>query len=287
MPRVVAGLEKLSVDSLTVKVAAEFTNDVPSRLLAAKRAIPGWGKAPITVDSDAPISVGIGAHVGAMLELARTELRESRDRAFACEELQQIPQSASEVLAMTQFVPPVVSDLTGARFSFENMRTGQTTGAAAQPATTRFIDAWLMLRTPDPQSLLATVSTFAPPEIQSLQVKPDGEPVEIPFPPDQPAPFESLKIMMTADSIGLTTSDALLPKAQSIASAPAEGDTPMIAVAVDIGRVMATVMNPMGPAPGQQAPESAPFFVTVDPTDKAIVTTVRVPLKSLMSGSLP
>jgi hypothetical protein len=286
MPRIVGGLQQLTVDSVTVKVAAEFTNDIPSRLLAAQRPIPGWAVSPIQDDSTAPISIGIGAHLGAMIELARTELRESRDRAFACEELQQVPQSASEMLAMTQFIPPVVSDLTGARMSFEGIRYGDPSGASSQPAMgERTIDAWAVLRTPDPQGFFATLQTFAPTEIQGMRVSPDGEPVEVPFPPEANTPFESLKVFMSSSAIGATTNDSLLPPAQKMTAAGQDDKTPMIAVAFDLARVMSTMMGGMAPTAEEQ-PDSKPFLIKVSPTDKAVVTTVSVPFKALLSGSM-
>ncbi len=286
MPRLVMGLESLTVDTVSVKFAAEFTNDLPKRLKAAKRPIPGWTTTAIDAKTKTPISIGIGAHVGSLLDIARVELREARDRAYACQDFQSIPTSAGEMLAMTQFIPPVVSDLTGARAAFLGMRENQGgDDAASQPMISpRLVDAWVVLRTPDPQSLFSTVRTFAPPEIQSLQVQPNGEPVEIPMGEGGGYPFESLKMMMTETAIGVTTSDSLLPQTQKVANEALAEGAPMIAVAFDIGAVMGSVMGPM--APPSESNGAEPIVVTVDPTDTAILTTVRVPFKALMGAGL-
>lgn len=279
MPLVAFGLESITTERLSIKMAAEFSNDIPARLKAAKRSIPGWDASPVEMSSESPLSIGLGFAVSEILAIARDELRETRDRAFECPELQNVPKQASEMLAMSQLIPPVVGDLEGARVEFGGITQPET--QPSMPSASPQFNLWGVVQAPDPQSLFSALKAFAPPEIQAIELEPDGEPVAMTLPDGSgQTPVDALKFFMTKRALGFTTSDSLLQTAQSVARSEAS-ESPMIAASFNVRELMMNFM--MGAAGAPAEVDSNSVYISVDPTDEAIVTDVSIPLELVMS----
>lgn len=245
-PRMVFGYEKLDESGARFAAGVELHNDIGTKLLAAKTAPPLAGS---QMWKDAPLLVSFGFDVGKVIQLVQAKANAISNEPYQCEWYLEFNNAAQEVATASQvFVPAMVTNLRGGTVAVQNVRPGKpasqppsgSTSPQSQPygsptGPNMEIDGVAAVRTTDPMTLFAWARSFIP-AYASLTAKTDGVPVALP--PSQELSFLDMPhVIMSADSLAVTSGDGLPGETSSALNAKKSDETPFLVIAYDIARV--------------------------------------------------
>jgi len=208
----------------------EFTVDVdaPNFIKGLKGTV---GKAPglgAPMPAKALGFVGVGVDVDTAMAFIKSFSGTMTSKKFECKELGFINQFGQQVkrFAETQRIPPNLSELTGAFVILEDIDiSGQ------QPKN---IKALASIGTSKPQELWMMAGALSK---EFAKVKLSGEPAKLPAIPN--APFvDQLYVMKTDSALGLAHGDDVSKRLKPFLASNVGGNTPLVVVGYDYGRIM-------------------------------------------------
>ncbi len=186
-PRLVGGVEELSVQRVRVGAQMEIDGSIAQPLAAALNAAPGTG-APGEGVFDMSMSMPV-------LKLKDFWIKQAdavAAKPYTCPQLASLNQGfASSKTQVDVTVPPPFSDFTGVRFALDkvDLKPG---------ATIPDVFAKLAMRTNNPIAVIA-MAQMAVPQLATIKVQPDGKSVLLPT-GTVPMTTQPIAVAMTSDT---------------------------------------------------------------------------------------
>lgn len=164
-PRVVFGYTVLTAELMDAKAVLEIEGDFARQLAAISAPIPGKDSAVV---DEAFLALGIGIDMQKSMDFIRTQSNRILSAPYQCEDLAFLNEMAEGAPNAMAMIPPVVTSLRGMLSVMTNM-----------DMNAGIFEGLALVQTSDPMALFSTISQFIP-ELQNVQVKPDGLPVAVP-----------------------------------------------------------------------------------------------------------
>jgi hypothetical protein len=239
MPRAVVGYTALSPEVMEMKMVLETRGDFAAELAAIGAPIPGNSEALVERSF---FAFGLGIDMNKALAFVQNQANRINKDPFECPELQGINKAAQNVPMTLAMIPPVVTSLSGAFAAVTEMQMGPNTQA---------VKGLALLQTSDPMALFSVLRQFIP-QLQSVQVKPDGVPVALPAISGAPQ-IETPHLVMDHNTlggsvgVGMQDEVAVLLEQSETSVDPAD---PLLFFAYDYGELMNQIVNMGGATPG-------------------------------------
>ncbi len=230
VPRAVMGYTKLTPETMEVTAVLETKGDLAKSLAAIGAPIPGYS--PALVDKSF-FAVGLGIDIQKTLAFVQQEAAQITNHPFQCPALREWNQMAQRAQMSMQMVPPVLSSLRGALAVVTNLQFDQHT---MRPQT---IDGMALVQTNDPMGLFSQLRQMIP-QLQSVNVKPNGVPVALQAIPGATwlqTPHIAMDKNTLAASAGVGVQDDMAVLLEDKTGAKTT-HTPLLLVAYDYGQLM-------------------------------------------------
>ncbi|MGI9205657.1 MAG: hypothetical protein ACR2Q3_16700 [Woeseiaceae bacterium] len=246
MPRAVMGYSELSVDRITSHAVMELRDDIATAVSALTAPVAGLGES-----HGGLFSFGMSMDLLALREFYSDRLDALEANPLACEffaDLQAGVESGREVL--NQPIPPIVYGFKGflaAVDSIEGMNL-----SAQQPPTS--VDMKLLVAIENAEGLLAMGAMFSP-ELASLNLASDGEPVRVNLPMAD-ALAQIIYMAMTDEALAISVGEGMQDGLGDLLEADVADQPPFLYAEMDaaayyefVGNSMAADIGSLGEMP--------------------------------------
>ncbi len=190
IPRVVSGYRTLSNRAIDQLMVVELRSDVASGLRGLTVPMAGMGS-----DSDGMFNFGLALDILKTKQFLTTQANAVAQDPYECEHLAELNQGMQEMSAqLATPLPPMVGNVQGVRVNLKNVDMSM-----GMPSDMRLL---AMVGMTNPQLVVGMAGAFVP-QLASLQLGTDGEPV--PLPADAlPFPVESPHVAMMNHGIAFS-----------------------------------------------------------------------------------
>jgi len=190
-PRMTVGTTEFSATAIAYQYRVESPDTLARQLAQLVAPLPAAeGR------SDRMLELSFGMRLGAVRDFLREKAAAIVANPYVCEQLQEINSRAEQALTqLDQPMPPFVNNFRGLRISLDSVAFD----AQSMPTDAR---GHLALHVEQPEMFVGMAQMFLP-DLSGLQLKPGGEPVQI---PDSLIPVSDLVTFaaMSTDAIGLS-----------------------------------------------------------------------------------
>jgi hypothetical protein len=197
-PRVVAGYEEVSAETIRSTTVIELRDDIAAEFAGFVAAVPGLGRS-----YDGLFSLGMSINAEAIRSFFDTHVAALRENPWECEHLAEFQNGlyAASDRALAQPVPPVLYDFHGFLAVVEDMQ-GFDLGRKQPPES---IDASFLLAIDNAQGLLAMGQAMIP-QLAEMTIEPDGKAHRFDLPQAESG-VESAWIALTDSAIAVSVSE--------------------------------------------------------------------------------
>ena len=243
MPRIASGYKTVSTRHLDSNTIFEVRDDLATGMMALTAPVPGLG-----VDHGGLGSFGMSIDLLAAREFYEDRLAALEADPFECEYFAELQAGfAQGGAALNQPLPPIVYGFKGFvaiidkidGFDIANQRPPEE------------IEARVLIANDNAAGLLAMGSMFSP-ELASLNLEPNGEPVELNVPPFTDG-LEAAWVAMTGDALGLSVGEGTDEGLKTLLESDTVSPSPFMSMNLDGARyyqMMSDIVNETGPLPG-------------------------------------
>lgn len=225
-PRMVLGYTDIDKDKLDSTVVIELRDDIAAGVQTLPAAVPGLGG-----DKGALMSFGMSIDMKAAREFLEARLDAMEAKPFACEYFADLQAGvAGGRQALNQPVPPMVYDFKGFLAVIDEIE-GLDVATQTPPTS---IDGSFLLAMNNAEALIAMGAMFSP-ELASLNLQADGNPVPLELPQMQAmgiAAFAAMNENALAISVGEDSESEL----DGLLGAAASDPSPFMSFSMDAAR---------------------------------------------------
>ncbi|MGK7910726.1 MAG: hypothetical protein AB4050_04470 [Synechococcus sp.] len=271
MPRVVSGYTDMTTTQISSNTVVELRSDLASGLSTLAAPVSGLG-----IDPGGLFSFGLSLDMLAARDFLAGQLDALEADPYKCDLLAELQNNLLEGRqALNQ---PLVPPFNGIRGFLAVIDTIDGLDFAnPQPPTS--IGARLLLANEDPQSLLGMLGFFNP-QIASLNLQPDGEPVQLDVSQLTgqfvPGPFDSTYVAMTDDSLAVAIGESSANQLSDLFNANADDVSPILSIHLDNQRYYEIV---------GQALEAEHATARVSGDGEEISREMETAIEQLMTGT--
>ncbi len=245
-PRMVLGYTDIDEDKLDSTVVIELRDDIAAGMQTLPAAVPGLGG-----DKGALMSFGMSIDMNAARKFFEARLDAMEAKPFECEYFADLQAGvAGGRQALNQQVPPMVYDFKGFLAVIDDIE-GLDVATQTPPTS---VDGSFLLAMNNAEALVAMGAMFSP-EIASLNLQADGNPVPLELPQMQAmgiAAFAAMNETALAISVGDDSESEL----DDLLSADASDPSPFMSFSMDAARYYGFLGDAM--AAGGDDQENAP-----------------------------
>lgn len=225
-PRLVVGYTELNDERMDTRMVVELRDDLARELMGLTAPVPGLG-----VDHGGLFSLGFSLDLKAARSFYEARLDAMEADPYECElfaELQSGIGAGRE--ALNQPVPPMIYDFKGVLAVVENI-DGMDFEQKQPPKS---VDGRLLLAMDNAQALVAMGTLFSP-ELASMNLQPDGNPVRLKAAPLE-GKVDNAYIAMTDDAIALAVGQGAEDELAPMLKAPLPQVAPFFSMSIDAAR---------------------------------------------------
>ncbi len=219
-PRMTAGTTKLSANEIAMRYELEIENSLASGLAALV------SNTPAAAESDNLLSASLAIQVGKLRNFLLEKATALAASPFQCEELQQLNEGASELIAQLSIpMPPMVNNLMGARVRLDNFNPE---GEFPQ-------GAGLLALHVDKPEMFVGMATMMVPGFEELDLPNQTEPVKI---PSNMIHIENLDVfaLMGDEAIGASLGEENAKDLGEFMKAKSQDDGTFFSISYDIAK---------------------------------------------------
>jgi hypothetical protein len=227
MPRALMGYTALSTEEMATKAVLELRSDIAMGVASIAGAVPGLGN-----DQGGLMSFGFSMDLLAAREFYAARLDALEAEPYQCELFADMQGSVAQGRELlNQPVPPIVYGFKGVLAVIENLEGMDMQNN--QPPTS--IDMRMLVATDNAEGLLAMGSMFSP-ELASLEIKPDGQPVKLDIAQVVATTGEDVYMAMSENGLAVSVGEGMEQKLSSMLSAATLDPSPFSSFEVDAAR---------------------------------------------------
>lgn len=252
-PRAVAGYTALGDDAFDTNAVLELREDIAADLVGLGAPVPGLG-----MSHDALFAYGMGLDLSAAREFLAARIAALESDPYECELLAEMQADMTENREALDRVPSLAYGFRGFLAVVDEMSVPDP---AAGPIPGEF-DARVLIATQNAPALFNMGALFVP-ELASLNVEPNGEPVAVDVPPQAGLPIQTAYVALTDSAIGLAVGDGAEARLAALLGAPASEPGTFLSFEADmaryselVGRLLAQGGAGAGTPPGAMSRES-------------------------------
>ncbi|MEM7503959.1 MAG: hypothetical protein AAF417_18085 [Pseudomonadota bacterium] len=254
VPRLASGYTTVSTSSMSSNTIFEVRNDLATSLMTLSAPVPGMG-----VDHGGFGSFGMSLDLVAAREFYEARLDALETDPFECEHFAALQAGLEQGrAALNQPLPPIVYGFKGFvavvdtidGFDIANQRPPED------------VEARILLANDNAAGLLAMGAMFSP-QLASLELEPNGEPVPLDVPPFTDG-FEAAFVAMTDGALGIAVGEGTDAGLKTLLESDAGDPPPFMSMTLDGARyykmmsdivdATADLPNPDG-SPKEASPE--------------------------------
>ncbi len=245
MPRALMGYTALSTEEMATKAVLELRSDIATGVASIAGAVPGLGN-----DQGGLMSFGFSMDLLAAREFYAARLDALEAEPYQCELFADMQGSVAQGRELlNQPVPPIVYGFTGVLAVIENLEGMDMQNN--QPPTS--IDMRMLVATDNAEGLLAMGSMFSP-ELASLEIKPDGQPVKLDIAQVVATTGEDVYMAMSENGLAISVGESMEQKLSAMLSAATLDPSPFSSFEVDAARYYNFVGAAMSVPPAGENP---------------------------------
>ncbi len=226
-PRIVYGYDTIGLDRLSGSFVVEMRDDIATGLAATAAVVPGLG-----TDPGGLLSMGMSGDYGATMEFVEDRIDAVLADPYECELFAEMQEGFEEAKgSLNQPLPPVVYSFRGFNIVVDAIEGLDFT--ADEPPAPDTIDASILVAMQDAQAMVAMGAMFSP-ELASLNLEPNGEPIMLDLPQLQQFGIEAYAAMED-DGVAVSIGEAAESRVTEVLSAETVEPPPVLSVAMDAG----------------------------------------------------
>jgi len=245
MPRMLVGYTTLTAKEMATKAVVELRSDIATGVASLAGAVPGLGS-----EQGGLMSFGFSMDLLAAREFYSARLDALEADPYQCEFFAYLQDSVAQGREMlNQPVPPIVYGFEGFLAVIENLEGMDLQNN--QPPTA--VDMRLLVATDNAEGLLAMGSMFSP-ELASLELELDGQPVKLEIAQFAGPAAEEAYIAISENGIATSVGPGMESKLSAMLSATVTDPSPLFSFEVDAARYYSLIGASMAsPGTGEYA----------------------------------
>lgn len=276
MPRAVMGYSELSVDRISSNAVMELRDDIATAVSALTAPVAGLGES-----HGGLFSFGMSMDLLALREFYADRLDALEANPLNCEifaELQAGVESGRDVL--NQPIPPIVYGFKGFLAAVDSVDGMDL--SAQQPPTS--IDMQLLVAIENAEGLLAMGAMFSP-ELATLNLEADGEPVRINLPMAD-ALAQVIYLAMTDKALAISVGEGMQDGLGEMLDADIAAQPPFLYAEMDAGAYYEFVGDSMASDIGElgDMPEVRDAVAAMNAASKELMDRVSVAINFTGDG---
>lgn len=234
-PRVVFGYDEISTKAMKSTMIVEVRQDIATGLAGLTALVPGMG-----IDPGGLMSFGISMNIPAIRAFAESRITALEENPYECEHFADFQAGvATGRAALAQPVPPFIDGMRGFNVIVDSL--GDYDFSSAQPP--QDVDASVVFSLDDAQAMFMMGSMMSP-DLASLDLQPDGNPVPLALPQLQAfAEFSYAAMADTALAVSIG-SDAKA-RVTTVLNANAAEPPPFLSTTMDAGKYYELIAESM------------------------------------------
>jgi hypothetical protein len=248
VPRLVAGYTDVSTGRIGSTTIIELRDDLAAALSALAAPVPGLG-----AEHGGLGSFGVSFDLLAAREFFEARLDAIDAAPYECEYFADMQAGLEQGRqSLNQPVPPLVYGFNGFLAIIDRIEGLDISGQ--QPPTD--VEARLLIAIENAEGLLAMGAMFSP-ELASLNLQPDGKPVELPV-PQIVSQFDTAWVAMTPGALAISVGNASPDSLADLLASPASVPPPSMSMRLDGKRYyqfMSEAVRAGSAAQGDDMPE--------------------------------
>ncbi len=227
MPRILMGYTSLVAEEMESKAVFELRSDIAAGVASLAGAVPGLGS-----EQGGLMAFGFSMDLLAAREFYSARLDALEAEPYQCEYFADLQGSVAQGRALLeQPVPPIVYGFTGVLAVIEDLQGMDMSNN--QPPTS--VDMRMLVATDNAEGLLAMGSMFSP-ELASLPIKADGQPVKLDFAQTMMPAGADAYMAMSENGIAVSVGAGMEKKLSAMLSAEILDPSPISVFEVDAAR---------------------------------------------------
>ena len=230
VPRIGFGFSEAKSDRYTMLGVVETSKSVADWLQRLPAPVPGLGNEP-----DAMFSLGLGLDLPVLREGLRALLGTVLEQGKGCEDVDQ-ESLARGMQALDVMLNPMFAGIKGFNLAVNRLEADPVTG---EPKS---VDAHFVLATTDPRGMFGMLAMLNP-RLATLQIPPDGTPVELPLKeviPNAPPAWVAVR----GEALGLFVAPRVPQDVSRVLTAPPASSSLLFT----LGYNMKKLLEEVGPA---------------------------------------
>ena len=235
MPRIVAGYTDVSTEEISSKAVFELRDDLAAGVATLTGPVPGLGS-----DQGGIFSLGMSTDLMAAREFYAGRLDVMEANPYECEDLAEFKDGIAAGREMlNQPLPPIVYGFKGFLAVVEDIE-GLDLQNEIPPTS---IDMRLLVSMDNVEGLIAMGAMFSP-ELASLNIEPNGEPVKVEM-GQLAAMGQTVHVAMTDDAIAVSVGEGTEARLGEMLQADINDPAPFVAFDMDAARYYSFVSDAM------------------------------------------
>ncbi|MGI9219404.1 MAG: hypothetical protein ACR2QS_00035, partial [Woeseiaceae bacterium] len=211
-PRMVIGYTEISTERFVSQAVIEVREDIAEGLTSLSAAVPGLGG-----DMGGLMSFGMSFDAESMRDFVEARLDAIEDDPYECPDFADIQEGVAQArMGLAQPVPPAVNDFRGFTVILDDIE-GLNMATQTPPTA---IDGRILLAMDNAPSFVAMGAMFSP-ELASLNLQPDGQPVLLDVPQAQML-GSAVYAALADESLALSIGDGAESELSTMLAADAE-----------------------------------------------------------------
>lgn len=224
-PRMVFGYDQVDSDGVGGSLVVEMRDDIAEGLTTIAALVPGLGS-----DAGGLFSFGASFNLLAMRDFYTARLDAMEADPYECEAFADLQAGVAKGReALAQPLPPFIYSLRGFNAVFDDI-VGMDLATDTPPES---VDASIVIAMENAQAMLAMGAMMSP-ELATLQLLPDGNPVELVLPELQ-AITDAAFAAMTDDALAISVGNGAESRVTETLNADPTEPPPVVAMTMDAG----------------------------------------------------
>ncbi len=235
MPRVVFGYDSVTRREMTGSMVIELRDDIANGLTEISSIVPGLGS-----DPGGFFSMGMSFDLAGLRSFYEARLDAVEANPYQCEFFEEMQAGLEQGrAALNQPLPPVAYSFRGFNAIIDNVE-GLDFESGAPPES---VDASLLIAMDDAQAMVAMGAMFSP-EIASLNLEANGEPIELNL-PDLSVVSDNIYAAMITDALAVSIGEGAESRVTEVLNAEPTEPPPFVSITMDAGKYYELIAESM------------------------------------------
>lgn len=249
-PRVVMGYTDITTERFVSKAVVELREDIAEGLASVSAAVPGLGG-----DMGGLLSFGMSFDVESMRDFVEARLDAMEEDPLECPDFADIQAGVAQArMGLAQPMPPMVYDFRGFTAILDNVE-GLNFATQAPPTA---IDGRFLIAMDNAPSFVAMGAMFSP-ELASLNLQPDSEPVLLDVPQAQMV-GSAIYAALSDDALAMSIGDGAESQLGTMLSADADDNGVFFNFSMDAERYYSFIGEAIAASKHDDDNEMSPEF---------------------------